>query len=116
MNTKIIDVSHRTRRYQQDIKGLDELSSNDGEKEEIQIPVNITLEAAIAFYEQYAVDKYEMLYKRTANWLKMLFQSNAIKQSLTGGNDAVKSFIQQRTLLREERERKEALGEGDDIG
>ena len=95
-------ITHKTRRYQQD---MDDDYVRDGEAEAAPgIPANVTIEAAIRFFEENAGGAYAVLYTRTAAWLKMLFQSDVLKKHATGGNEAVKAFLRDRADARFEKE------------
>ena len=87
-------ITHKTRRYQQDMSN--DLETESMNESKIIIPKNITIEAAIKFFEENAKDEYSVLYARTATWLKMLFTSDILKNHLTSGNDAVKEFMKNR--------------------
>ena len=97
-----IDITHKTRRYQQDIETEGDFKEESGEINERTIPINVTLESAISFYEKYAEGECEVLYRRTANWLKMLFNNVATKQFMTGIPDAVRQFVEERNDAKEE--------------
>jgi len=103
-------ITHKTRRFQQDIE--DEFIE-EGELSEgvVNIPVNVTIEAAIHFYEQNAEGEYATLYQRTATWLKMLFKSNVMKDYLTSrsatDNEAVKAFLEARQDVKDAETEKE---------
>jgi len=107
-----MDISYKCTRYQQDIEVEDE--HEEINTAEIVIPVNVTLESAITFYEQHAEGVYELLYKRTANWLKMLFGNTIMKQSMSGTPDAVKQFIADRISAKEVGKEKDMIEGADE--
>ena len=97
-------ITHKIRRYQQDMP--DDFETENAEESKIVIPTNITIEAAIRFFEENAKDEYTILYTRTATWLKMLFASDVMKQHIAGGNDAVTAFLKNRADMQFEKELK----------
>ena len=103
-------ITHKIRRYQQDME--DDFEHDGNEEAAPEIPVNVTIEAAIRFFEENAKDEYAALYARTAAWLKMLFQSDVLKKHVTGGNDAVRAFLKDRADAQFEKEMKKA---GEDV-
>ena len=103
-------ITHKTRRYQQDME--DDFEHNGSEEATPEIPVNVTIEAAIRFFEENAKDDYAVLYTRTAAWLKMLFQSDVLKKHVTGGNDAVQAFLKGRADAQFEKDMKKAGEDG----
>ena len=103
-------ITHKIRRYQQDMP--DDFEQCGNEEAAPEIPANVTIEAAIRFFEENAKDGYAVLYTRTAAWLKMLFQSDVLKKHVTGGNDAVQAFLKQRADAQFEKEMKKNDGEG----
>ena len=97
-------ITHKVRRYQQDM--IDDFEQSDNEEATLEIPTNVTIEAAIRFFDENAKNEYAVLYTRTAAWLKMLFQSDVLKKHVTGGNDAVQAFLKDRADAQFEKEMK----------
>ena len=111
MNTRKEQIiTHKVRRYQQDAESD---SGQRGDEEAMpEMPANVTIEAAIRFFDENADGEHAVLYKRTATWLKMLFQSDVLKEHVTGGNDAVQAFLKERADARFEKEMKKDGGDG----
>ena len=103
-------ITHKVVRYQQDM--VDDFVNEVKNEITSEIPLNVTIEAAITYFEENAKDEYITLYKRTATWLKMLFQSDVLKNHITGGNDAVQSFLRNRADVQFEKEMKKDNEEG----
>ncbi|MDR1559092.1 MAG: hypothetical protein LBS84_05215 [Clostridiales bacterium] len=66
--TEIIDITHKSKYFQNE--PLKEKAAQ--EKILTDLPVNVTIESAISYYTTHAAGEYETLYKRTAQWLKMV--------------------------------------------
>ena len=105
-------ITHKVRRYQQDMEEESGSCQANGGEAAPEIPANVTIEAAIRFFEENAKGDRADLYRRTAAWLKMLFQSDVLKKHATGGNDAVQAFLKERADAQFEKEMKKDGGEG----
>jgi hypothetical protein len=71
MLKEVRDITVKSRYHQRDIKEYEEPVK---EKRFTDIPLNVTIEAAIGFYTNHAQGELGTLYKRTASWLRLLLQ------------------------------------------
>lgn len=81
-NFPVIDVTHKPKRTQRDnlrraeeLRGVDISESSLGDNIVEKPPTYVTIESAIRYYENNAVGEDELLFKRTAEWLRQLMQN-----------------------------------------
>ena len=93
MKTEIIDITVKPKRYQQDnvVPFYDDEPIKDSPNEN-EIPKNITIETAIKYFETAALGDKEILYKRTAGWLKILL-STQNKSTTVKSREAIQEII-----------------------
>lgn len=95
-NIDVQDVTVKPKRYQQDsVISLNEEALQNDVVTETEIPRNVTIEAAIAYFETSAVGELEVLYKRTAGWLKILL-STQNRSTTTKSREAIQDLIKKK--------------------
>lgn len=67
------DITHKPKRSQgANLRAaqMSETTTRMGEDATEEVPVVVTPERAIAFYESHAIGEYALLYSQTAKWLR----------------------------------------------
>jgi len=96
MNIRVQDITIKPKRCQQDsVIPLNEVEPQEQMKSGPNVPMNVTVEAAIAFFETNATGDLECLYKRTAGWLKVLL-STQNQSTTTKSREAIVALLKKK--------------------
>lgn len=74
------DITHRPKRTQAENltkAGVSKINTVNEVSEPVDIPIGVTIEKAIKYYETNAVGELSVLYASTARWLRMFLDKNS---------------------------------------